>query len=122
MKVAFHLETLEAASLFRERLTELSKKVDLGAIRLYKISGHKIPEISDEIYAEADEVFAIRENAISKEMRAHGVAQAQIAGITLPEDIVNGTNMNIGQPSLYEQVPTAKVYELFMPYTLSSLH
>lgn len=121
MKVAFHLETLDAAHLFRSRLNELGKKVDLGVARLYVMSGKKLSEVPEDIYEEIEEVFAIREKAIYAEMHAHGVAQAYYAGIELEQDILDGKSLSIGFPKLYDQVPTSKVYELFIPFTTDEL-
>lgn len=118
MKVSFHMETLDAAWLFRQRLDELSKKADLSQIRGYILEGKNYWGLPENICREADEVFAIRRDAISREMHAHGAAQAKLSGVELAEEILNGTSLAIGYPDLKDTVPTSRVYELFMPYSV----
>ena len=120
-EVSFYDKTYYDAKEFRTRLESLSKKVDLATIRYYLQSNQKNPKIADEIYNEADELKKLRATAIQREMQ-HALAQAQLAGITLTKDVIEGTDLSIGfKQEVMDKVPSLNVYSLFMFYSKTEL-
>ena len=120
-EVSFYDKTYYDAKEFRTRLEILSKKVNLTTIRYYLLSNHKDPIIADEIYNEADELKKLRATAIQREMQ-HALAQAQLAGITLTKDVIEGIDLSIGfKQEIIDKVPSLNVYSLFMFYSKTEL-
>ena len=120
-EVSFYDKTYYDAKEFRTRLESLSKKVDLATIRYYLQSNQKNPKIADEIYNEADELKKLRATAIQREMQ-HALAQAQLAGITLTKDVIEGIDLSISfKQEILDKVPSLNVYSLFMIYRKTEL-
>lgn len=58
---------------------------------------------------------------ISKELQAHGLADANLADVVITEEMLNGTSLQPGFPSYYQAVPALRVYEFFIPYTVEEI-
>lgn len=119
--VSYYDKTYREAKEFRTALQELGKKVDLAVIRSYLLSNYKDPMVSQEIYAEADRLRDLRATAIKREM-LHASAQADLAGVKLAKETLEGTDLSIGfKREITDKVPSLGVYNLFMFYTKEEL-
>ena len=120
-QVSYNDKTYMDSKKYREGLEALEKKVSLAVLRYYLQSKQKDPTISAEVYDEIDALAELRSGAIKREM-LYANAQAELAGITLPEDVQEGTNLSIGfKKEITDKVPSLGVYQLFMPYSQKEL-
>ena len=141
--IGFARTTYKRAKQFQEMLEELSCQIPLAIARLYLVTGEKLPEYSDAIYEQIDELQALRKKGIQGEMK-YVLAQvscymeedAQVlpnfpslkdwSVLTqerfLGQDVVSGDNILPGfSRQLYRIAPSLQVYELFMWFSQHEL-
>lgn len=130
-RVSFAVSTYKLAKEFQNGVEELYKKCPLVYAREYLISGVRRAEIDGQIYDETDRLQAIRKRGISGEM-VYILAQAnkylkdcgkaESAEDYLGADVISGDNISVGfDAKTYEAVPSLRVYELFMWFSLQEI-
>ncbi|MBE5778803.1 MAG: hypothetical protein E7331_05665 [Clostridiales bacterium] len=104
-------KTLKAALAFRRETEALGPACEV--VKDYVLRGR---DIAPELKAKAEELLALRSEAIRDEMY-YLEARAKEAGIQLPEDFLDGTALDpIVEPELYRIGPNFQVFELFSWY------
>lgn len=121
MEVTHARSTWAKVREFQNGIEELGKKVELSLIRRYLLTGEKSREIPRDVYKEADRLKQIREQGIQNEMQ-YCLAQAELNGITLSEDIQSGKDIRpYFSKKVLEKVPSLDIYTHFMWYSEEEL-
>lgn len=114
--INFNRSTLQAAKDFEDRKKQIMQEHDITQkdIREY-LNGEKMID-DPELKRKIDELEAIREEAISNEMKCV-VAKAHRTGIEIPEKYINGKALDpFLEPDLVSFSNYFSVYELFSYY------
>lgn len=121
MEITHARSTWAKVKEFQRGLEELGKRVELSLIRRYLLTGEKSREVPRDVYKEADRLKEIREQGIQNEMQ-YCLAQAELNGITLSEDIQSGKDIRpFFSKKVLEKVPSLDIYTHFMWYSEEEL-
>lgn len=127
--VSYARSTYAKAKKFNEKLEELQKTISPATIRAYLLTEseqdvEKVAEklnLSEKQIAQIEELDEIRKSGIRAEMQ-YALAQAQLNGVELPEDIISGRAVLPElSKELLEKVPSLGVYNLFLLFTKEEL-
>lgn len=124
MVIDFELSTFNAIKEFNEFFMEVKKKypnLTMPMAREYLKNGTRIAGVPDELYADLDKLFQIRADAINIE-KSHILAQAERAGVRVPESILSGKNLiPFFEDEDLKKVPTLKVLEYMVFYSADEI-